>query len=69
MNEIIEAKLKQLGFSPIPEELAQLINELKQMVDKLNPEPIYNQILSLVVLLYKHSLERRKAAEAKKAKE
>lgn len=69
MNEIIEAKLKVYGLSPVPEELAQTISEYKQMLDMLRPEPIPNVILVLFVQQYKKSLARRKAAEAKKAKE
>lgn len=69
MNEIIEAKLKALGFSPVPEELAQTISEYKQMLDTINPQSIPDVILVQFVQAYKKSLARRKAAEAKKAKE
>lgn len=67
MDEIVEEKLKAMGYEAVPEELAKMLSEWKKRQDAVFPSPLSIDAIIMCVTLYEMRMAaRRKAKDAQK---
>lgn len=52
MDELVEEKLKAMGYKSVPKELAALLNEWKRRQDAVRPAPLTLDAIVCCTMLY-----------------
>ena len=65
MDEIVEDKLRAMGYRDVPEELAKLVGAWKKRQDAVCPGPISLDALIMCVMVYEMKVAAKARSEKK----
>ena len=69
MDELVEEKLKAMGYKSVPKELAALLNERKRRQDAVRPAPLTLDAIVCCTMLYEMFKASGKAKQEQKEQE